>query len=350
MDNFTRKLLTEWRKLKLPFEGTNILIAVSGGADSCALALGLADLKVRRKLDNSFIIGHFNHNLRGEESGTDANFTEMLANDLRFDFLTEKAKKEQTFQIGNLEQESRRARYKFLLKAANEMNCSAILTAHTINDQAETFLLNLIRGSGIGGLCGMRTVQSLESLDKEIEERISNEDEATFNAIETMLVRPMLRWATSEDTKAFVGARGVKFRIDSMNSNEKFRRVKIRRKLIPQLREYNPKIVETLARTAQLLSEADENIRDVYREEIRIGKTLKVGHLKTMTSLRLRYILLRWLKKQRSGLRRIGFKHIEAIEKLVHSRKSGKIIELPGGGKVIKQSGVLIFRESEVEK
>lgn len=349
MDNFTRKLLAEWRKLELPFKGTNILIAVSGGADSCALALGLADLKVKKKLDNNFIIGHFNHNLRGEKSDADAKFTAMLANCLHFDFFTEKAKKEKNFQRGNLEQESRRARYKFLLKVANAMNCFAILTAHTINDQAETFLLNLIRGSGIRGLCGMRPVQSLESLDKEIEERTFNEDGTLLKAAKTMLVRPMLQWATSEDNKAFVNARGIKYRIDSMNRSEKFRRVKIRRKLIPQLSEYNPKIVETLARTAQLLSEADENLQDAHRG-ISIGKTLKVGRLKTMKSLRLRYILLRWLKKQRSGLRRIGFKHIEAIEKLVHSRKSGKIIELPGGGKIIKQSGVLIFRESEVEK
>ena len=86
MNKLVRNLLTEWRKIKLPFENETILIAVSGGADSASLAIALHELQKAQKLKLNFVIGHFNHNLRGVESKKDAEFVEDLAKNLIYFF------------------------------------------------------------------------------------------------------------------------------------------------------------------------------------------------------------------------------------------------------------------------
>ena len=144
MDNFTRQLLTEWRKLELPFADKTVIIAISGGADSVSLALALHDLKVRNKLDLRFILAHFNHHLRGEESKRDEEFVKNLAEKFGFELIIGKG---EISKNENLEQSARKARYDFLTETAENLKVFAVLTAHTLNDQAETFLINLIRGS-----------------------------------------------------------------------------------------------------------------------------------------------------------------------------------------------------------
>src|SRR5215204_3454743 len=146
MHKFVRNLLTEWRKLDLPFDGETFIVAVSGGADSVGLAIALDDLKKRKKLDLRFVIAHFNHDLRGEESEKDAEFVKKLFQKFNFELAYRKGK---ISKAGNLEQNARIARYEFLTETAENLHAYGILTAHTINDQAETFLINLIRGSCI---------------------------------------------------------------------------------------------------------------------------------------------------------------------------------------------------------
>ena len=339
MNDFSRKLLTEWRKLELPFEGVNFLVAVSGGADSCALALGFKDLVERKKLNNKFIIAHFNHNVRGNESDRDEKFTQNFAHDLGFNFYVGRARKKEVSIKDNLEQTLRNLRYEFLYETARSLNCYAVLTAHTLNDQAETFMFNLLRGSGVEGLSGMRTIRELANTC----------DDKTYDGVNPLLVRPLLRWAKREDTEEFAKSKEIDYRVDLMNSDLKFSRVKIRKQLLPQLREYNPQIIETLARTSRLLSNVLETSLEAD-DQLKFSDDLKIKYLKTLTKAALRKILRVWLKTHRGGLRRIAFVHIEAIEKLIHSRKSGKIIELPGDEWVIKEGGSLIFRKSEVEK
>jgi tRNA(Ile)-lysidine synthase len=145
MHKFVRNLITEWRKLDLPFADSAIVVAVSGGADSMSLLLAIEDLVRRKKLDLRITVAHFNHKLRGKESDADQEFVSRLAKDLAFEFVTESGR---IAKKGNLEQNARNARYEFLTKVAKRSGASIILTAHTVNDQAETFLMNLIRGSG----------------------------------------------------------------------------------------------------------------------------------------------------------------------------------------------------------
>src|SRR5687767_2564629 len=123
MHKFVRGLITEWRRLQLPFQGERVIVAVSGGADSTALLLGLADLKKQKKLDLKFIAAHFNHKLRGRESDDDEAFVRDLAKDVNFEFTAGSGSLKGP---SNLEERARNERYKFLAVVANRSNSELV--------------------------------------------------------------------------------------------------------------------------------------------------------------------------------------------------------------------------------
>ena len=129
-----------------------------------------------------------------------------------------------------------------------------------------------------------------------------------------------------------------------MNEDLQYRRVRIRKEILPFLSEYNPKIIENLARTANLIGSDAEILRKAARQIlIEEEDFLRTGLLKTLSPIELSGVLREWLRKVRGNLRGLEMSHFEAIEKLLNSRKSGKIIELPGGETVLKSDGKLIF-------
>ena len=157
MHKFVRSLITEWRRLELPVENATVVVAVSGGTDSNSLLLALDDLKQRRKIGVRIVAADFNHRLRGPEADGDEDFIRQLTTKLKIEFAVGHTKPD---KMGNLEQNACEARYRFLGDTAKRLGAIAVLTAHTMNDQAETFLMNLIRGSGPDGLRGMTPVRS----------------------------------------------------------------------------------------------------------------------------------------------------------------------------------------------
>jgi len=235
----------------------------------------------------------------------------------------------------NLEERARNARYDFLSETARKRKAKFVLTAHTQNDQAETFLLNLIRGSGTAGLGGMQAIRELrnEGLDRK------GKPTATVK-----LVRPLLNWAKRENTEQFCASSKTEIRTDSMNSDRSFQRVRVRKEIIPFLAELNPKIVETLARTAELLR------IDGYPPEPNVPKgEITIAEARKLEKKELYSLLRNWLREKRGNTRSLQLKHIEAIERLVSSPKSGRVAELPGGDSVLKSGGRLVFREKKLE-
>ena len=357
MNQFAKNLLTEWRKLQLPFAEETFLVAVSGGADSVSLLLALRELQNLEKLNLRLVVAHFNHDLRGEESELDAEFVKNLTTEFDFELALGK---EKISNEGNLEQNARNARYEFLFETAENLHAHALLTAHTLNDQAETFLHNLMRGSGLQGLGGMKsvTVQSKQF-------KVQSFDEES----EIKLVRPLLNWATRDDTENFCRLNEVEFRYDSMNEDLKFNRVRIRKVLIPLLEDFNPKIIETLANTASLMREENEFLdaatRKFFDEKKQVAKnkktknkeqeikdeknneSLSLKDLKDLFPSMRKRILRDWLKKRRGDLRNLDAKHFQAIENLIFSRKSGKTVELPNGEVLVKNGGNLTFMKNK---
>lgn len=339
MRNFERNLLTEWRRLGLPKSDCAVVIAVSGGADSMSLAAAVDELHVLKKLSNRPVLAHFNHRLRGDESEGDELHVRRFAEERGLELAVGHAT---PFGKGNLEEKAREARYAFLEETAGSLRAHLVLTAHTVDDQAETFLMNLIRGAGPHGLSGMPCVREFgKPAGLDVCPNIQ-EDPASRKLF---LVRPMLAWARRSDAENYCHEADVGFRYDSMNEDLAFMRVRVRKLLIPMLREFNPRITETLARTADLQrfenTSGDEELHGVDWE----AETLQISDLKDLPREGLMKGLRMWLGLRRGGLRGIGMEHIEAIADLVTSTKSGRLVEIPGKMGVVKTKGLLQFRK-----
>lgn len=206
--------------------GSLALVALSGGADSVALLLGL------RALQQNIEAVHCNFHLRGEESDADEEFVRDLCAHLNIplhcvDFDTTAYAKQHKISI---EMAARELRYDFFERVRQERGATSICVAHHQDDNVETLLLNLVRGSGLKGLCGMKRRNG-------------------------HIVRPLLNQPQSALLQ-YLEQQNQSFRVDSTNADTKYRRNKVRHELLPLLREFNPNINETLAQTMVQLSEA----------------------------------------------------------------------------------------------
>jgi tRNA(Ile)-lysidine synthase len=329
LSKFARRLWAEWQRLGLPADDCAALLAVSGGADSLALWLAAAELRKAGKCKCGFIIAHFNHGLR-PESAEDARWVVAQAAQQGFPCVAGAGRVAQT---GNLEQEARRARYEFLQTAAEQAGAGYLLTAHTLDDQAETVLLNLLRGSGPDGLQGMKPLRPL----------------ATNSQVR--LARPLLRWARRADTESYCRQRGMVPLRDVMNEDERFARVRVRRGVIPLLESFNPQVAEALGRAAELLrgdaevlAAAAAELLQKARSETSSGTgALLVKVLQDAPeALRLRALRL-WIGHGRGDLRRLERQHLRAVERLLSGSQGGRIAELPGGARVERRRGLLLF-------
>jgi tRNA(Ile)-lysidine synthase len=344
LGRFARRLLREWRLRGWPLRGERVLVAVSGGADSTALLLALEELRRASLLGVELTAAHLDHGLRGEGGAGDARWVERLAREHGFECVVGQASVSERARAArdNLEQAARRARYEFLYGAARACGARAVLAAHTLDDQAETVMLRLLRGSGAEGLAGMAPERTLEA------------------GGEVYLRRPLLTWARRADTEGYCRERGVEFRADEMNDDERFARVRVRRKLLPLLESFNPRAAEALARTASLLREdaaALDGLAAALLEEARAEVETKSdgGEASTYEAVRVevlaratpalrRRALRLWLARVRGDLRRLSRAHLLGVERLLEGERGGRVAELPGGSRVERRRGLLHFR------
>jgi tRNA(Ile)-lysidine synthase len=338
---FAQSLLREWKRLKLPLVNAKVVVAVSGGADSVALLLSLNELIKSGRLNLEIQVAHLNHRLRGKAGEADARWVAALAKRLgrRSAVGSIDVKRRAARTVDNLEQAARRARYEFLEKNARTSRANVILTAHTMDDQAETVLLNLLRGSGGSGLGGIEPVRA-----------ISTESEI-------LLARPLLSWAQRQDTEDYCRQLAIEFRADQMNIDEKFARVRVRNHLLPLMRTFNPKLVPGLARTAELLREDSSALDRGALTLLELclepdsgsthgGKTgvfLRLDLLASASSALRRRALRLWIDRCRGDLKRLERVHIVALEGLVMGNRGGRVIELPGGARVTRKRGLLQY-------
>ena len=231
---------------KCSVRGGRVIVAVSGGADSVALLLGLCEL--REEFGIELVVAHLNHALRGDESDADAEWVGQLAEQLGLQVESDQIPESAWAATGGgMEEAARALRYRFLDDVATKHNATMIAVAHTADDQAETVLHNLARGTGISGIRGMQRVRPTTAGHG--------------------LIRPMLgiRRATLE---AFLADRGQPFRNDSTNIDVKITRNRIRHQVMPMLREQlNSHIDAALCRFAEQAAEIDE-VLDIAAETI----------------------------------------------------------------------------------
>jgi len=328
LSRFSRYLWSEWRTLHLPCSGESIVVAVSGGADSTALLLGIDELSNAGKLSLTVLVAHLNHGLR-ESSREDAKWVTELAMELGYTPVVSHIKVGEIArqESDNLEQAARKERYRFLARTAKRKGARFVLTGHTMDDQAETVLLRLMRGSASIGLGGMNAVRPLEGTQH------------------VKLVRPML-WARRSDTEEYCSSRKIEFLHDEMNDDPAFARVKVRTQLLPLMETFNNRVVEALSRTASMLREdsaalledADEllsrAIVSLEKKHETARPALNVTVLSGATPALRRRALRQWISEARGNSRRLEMVHLRAVEKLLDSGRGGRVVELPGGAKV----------------
>ena len=324
------KTLREMLREQKVESASPIVVAVSGGADSTALLDSIVRLWKKNELPSEIFVAHLNHLLRADESDADERFVQEMAARLKLPIVVERiAIAEQSEMIKqNLEATARQVRYDFLRRAAEKCAANVVLTAHTLDDQAETFLMRLLRGSGMAGLRGIHPVRHLSESIR--------------------LIRPLLgitRSAVIEHCERY----RLEYRTDSSNFSSDLTRNRIRQELIPLLRSFNPRSNEALGRMADLLAEDQTFLEQVAADalaEVRLEADLDARLLHAHPLAIRRRVLRLWLRERR-GLQRIEAVHLAAIEKLIAQGRGGRTIELPGGWQVRLKSGKLTLTKVE---
>jgi tRNA(Ile)-lysidine synthase len=239
---FLQKLKQEIEQRRsLPF-AAKLLLGVSGGADSMALLHGL--LQFKQVYEWSFYVIHVNHQLRGEESEADARYVQSYCTEWQIPCLLERVDIEKTG--GNKQAIARDLRYQAFQKAGYLWHVDCLVLAHHADDQMETMLMHLIRGTGVSGLRGM-------------------EPERAWNGMK--LVRPLLSIERAE-IEAYCDENRLHPRTDRSNDELTFTRNRIRHQLVPQLAELNPRVREAFLQLAELAREEERVWEDIVHKTV----------------------------------------------------------------------------------
>jgi tRNA(Ile)-lysidine synthase len=296
--------------------GDRVLAGVSGGADSVCLAL------VLKELGYEVAIVHLNHGLRGTASDEDEAFTAALAKRMGLRYFSKKV----LLKPGNVEAAGRDARRAIFNELAEQHGFARIALAHTRNDRIETFLLNLLRGSGSEGLVSMAPVSG-------------------------NIIRPLIE-TSREEVENYLMERNQPWRTDSTNLDLGFARNRLRHVVIPELAaQFNPKLVDTLTRTIEILEGEEFWMRTLAEDWLGKNGTkeeedfvIPVDALASAPVALIRKVLRGALRRAGSNLHDVSFDHMETARRLLEPGKSGKFVEIPGGLQVAREFNRLVFR------
>ena len=298
---------------KMVEPGDCVLLGVSGGPDSVTLLRGLFELKDEMGIE--LAIAHLNHCARGAESDRDAQFVKDLGESLQIrtfieamDVAEHRRETKSSFQ-----ETARHLRQEFFQRTMSQWGANKMALGHTSDDQAETVLINLFRGSGLKGVSGM-------------------------NPVRHPYIRPLFYCSRSEVID-FLNIRKISYCKDSSNEKTDYLRNQIRMELIPFLqKKYNPKIVETLFESSEIFRVDNDYLKTLEDHEFeRVvsrsekGETLNVN-IEYFTTLPLslkRRLVRKGVQSIKGDLRRISFFHIQEILNLFQQTQKGKRIDLP---------------------
>ncbi|HEX2229415.1 MAG TPA: tRNA lysidine(34) synthetase TilS [Candidatus Binatia bacterium] len=309
--------------------GDRVLVAVSGGPDSVALLQILHSFKDDLALHLE--VAHVEHGIRGEEAKKDAAFVEDRAKRLGLRFHLKEANipdLRSRIGKGNLEELARRERYRFFLEVAERRALNKIATAHTEDDQAETVLMWLLRGSGrrgLGGIAPSRTVH------------IDGADSSKHVTV----VRPMLGVAKREIIQ-FLREEKLEFCFDRSNLDTAYLRNWLRHDLLPRLKQRgDSRLSSRLAQTAEVLREesdylemlAEAELDRICANEESVSRSGFLRHPRAMQ----RQLLRLWIRRVRGHLRGLDFDHIETLLRVISGGPAQSRFTIPGGWELSRE-------------
>jgi tRNA(Ile)-lysidine synthase len=343
-----QRALDAIRRARTLLPGDRVGVAVSGGADSVALFRLLDNL--RGELGIKLAVVHFNHSLRGEASDADAQFVSDLAGSFGCEMILAKedVAAEAARLSSNIEDAARRLRYSFFQRVVREARASRIAVAHTADDQAETLLAHLIRGTGPAGLAGIYPLAG-------------------------HVVRPLLE-TRRKDLREYLRALGQAWREDSTNLDLRRMRARIRSQLLPRLEsDFSPQIVGHLCELGRLSREeeifwaafVEERFRacvQVQGENLAIRiedlfafpgfaasapaeKPLAAAQDANRSSWRplTERLIRRLYERVRGDRRNLSAEHVEQVIRLSTLSSSGRCVQLPGAIQVNRNFDMLVF-------
>ncbi|HEY2931008.1 MAG TPA: tRNA lysidine(34) synthetase TilS [Acidobacteriota bacterium] len=317
MVDLRAQILNTIRRHKLLKPGDRVLLAVSGGADSVALLRVMCDL--RRDLGLVLSVAHLDHKIR-PRSNEDAEFVRDLSSSRELPFFSAEADIPAILARsgGNLEQVARRRRIAFLQATARKGRFQRIATGHTLDDQAETVLMKLLRGSGATGLGGIAPRKG-------------------------RWIRPLIETARS-DILDYLGGLAQGFCDDATNRDSNYMRNRIRHELLPLLRSrYSSAVVKRLSTLADIERETERFWQHYCRRWVcqDEGGAFLPLDLRNCPVAEQREAIRLFLSTVRGNLRRLAFVHIEAVRRLLAPDAGGKKVLLPGGWEIEQRFGAV---------
>ena len=294
--------------------GSTVLCAVSGGADSvCMLSL------CKERGDLRVLCAHLDHGIRGEESRRDAAFTEELCRAWDIPFFTERVSVPELAAAWGMgiEEAARKARYAFLERVAGEQGADRIATAHTMNDNAETVLLHLARGTGLRGLSGIP------------EER-------------GIIVRPLLN-CSREQVEAYLREKNIPWVEDSTNQNDDFARNRARHTALPAMERLHEGALSAIHRMTALAREDEDCLEQLAASLLEAwGDRLPAEELRKQHPAVARRVLRQWTGWELSR------EHTDTLLALCAGKGASAAAEVPGG-RIVREYGYLKIAEKAPE-
>lgn len=312
------------KKYSMLSGGETVVIGLSGGPDSVCLLSLLSKLKTELTLSLHAV--YVNHNLRPDEVPAEIEFCRTLCNSMGTNFLVKSidVNSYANEHRMNRHEAARELRYRVFNETAAEVDADRIALAHNSDDQVETVIMRLLRGSGPKGLAGIPAVRG-------------------------NIIRPLIDTGRQE-IEAYLGEENLSFVTDSSNLKADYFRNRIRQYLLPLVREINPSINRTIANTTSVLQEEErwfdivvtKNLMKMISRKKEDRIELFLAPLEAMDKVILRRLLRRTIDET-SGLRGISFAHIEEVIGLIKNGKSGDRLYLPQGVRVIMEYSLLVI-------
>lgn len=306
-----------------------VLVGVSGGADSVFLLNALVYLKKELMFD--IYVANIDHGLRGKESSQESLFVKNLCKEKGIEYFTTKLciKKDKKYSI---EEVARKKRYAFFEKTAKQNKMNKIATAHNLDDQAETVLMRVIKGTSLRGLTGIPPVRKEKAI--------------TY-------IRPMIE-LSKKDVLDVLKKGKIEFKEDSSNKEEIYFRNIVRKKILPYLEKYNPNIIFSLSRMAESLRE-DKDFIDSGKKKLEQIMNCRKEKNKVEIPLSRIYLLSNVMQKEiikdilddvGANLKKLSFVHWKQIRELLKNGQTGKELQMPGKVTVCRTKTALVIRRT----